>query len=189
MDERSRHPLLSIYAALLRLYPSDFRQQFADEMLETFSRVLDEQGPLFASLLILRELLPTLFREHLDDPANLNRLIRRMLCPIPAMILYATSIARVQHIEEFALSTFWLICILASFWKNGCRGRVCLIRTVTASVMGMLFPLALINAWQSMSPGFFSLVVPVALRATTLGLILGLLARLTMEGIKLKIAA
>ena len=50
-------------AALLRLYPSNFRRQFEEEMLETFSLVLDERGALPASLLILRELIPTLLGE------------------------------------------------------------------------------------------------------------------------------
>src|SRR6185503_21057072 len=101
MDDRPQHPLQSLYAGLLHLYPPEFQRQFSDEMLETFSQVLTENGPLAALLMILRELIPTLVHEHLDDPANLSRLIRRMLCPIPALILYALAVRRVQHIEEF----------------------------------------------------------------------------------------
>ena len=189
MDERRQHPLLSIYAALLRLYPSDFRRNFEQEMLQDFSQVLDERGPLDASLLVCREILPTLLREHLDDPANLLGLIRWMLAAIPALLVYAFAIGRVQHVEEFVLSTFWLICILVAFWKTGCRGRIFLVRTVAASTVGTLLPLALINAWQTISPGFFSLATPFGLLAMTIGLILALLARLIMEGIKLRAAA
>jgi hypothetical protein len=183
MDDRSQHPLLSVYARLLRLYPPEFQRQFSDEMLETFSQILADQGPLAALLMILSELFPTLLHEHLDDSENLSRLIRRMLCPIPALILYAIAVRRVQHLEEFVLCTFWLICLLAALWKSGCRGRVCLLRTMGASILGMLLPLALINSYQAMTPGFFSLAVPIGLFAMTIGLILGLFARLIMEGL------
>ena len=188
MDNRQHHPLLCIYAALLRLYPPDFQQQFGQDMLATFSQVLEGRGGLSAALLILRELLPTLFREHLDDPANLVRVIRWMLAAVPALLIYAAAVGRVQHVEEFILSTFWLMCILTAFWKSGCRGRICLRRTMAASVLGMLLPLALINWYQPMSPGFFSLAGPFALLAMTLGLILAVFARLIMEGIKLRAA-
>src|SRR5678816_1332347 len=95
-----RHPfILSLYAALLRLYPSDFRRKFGADMLEDFSQLLDHHGPVPASILIFREFVPTLLREHLDDPASLSRLIRQTLCPLPALILYAAALSRVQHLE------------------------------------------------------------------------------------------
>ena len=183
MDNHSRHFLLSIYAALLRLYPPSFQQQFGREMLETVSNVLEQQGAGAASLLVLRELIPTLLREHLDDPANLAALVRRMLCPLPALLIYSAAIARVQRMEEFVLSTFWLICMLSAFWRSGCRGRVCLMRSMAASVVGMLLPLGLISSYQAMTPGFFSLAAPLGLLAMTVGLILGVFARLIMEGL------
>jgi hypothetical protein len=183
MHEPRLQFLLSIYAGLLHLYPSDFRRQFGADMLDTFTDLLEQHGPVLASLLILREFIPTLLREHLDDPANLSRLIRQTFCPLPALILYAAAVSRVQHVEEFALITFWLICILSSFWNTGCRGRICLARTAAASVVGMLLPLALISTWQPMIPGLLSLAFPVVLLAMTVGLILAALARLTMEGV------
>ena len=57
-------------------------------------------------------------------------------------------------------------------------------RTMGASVLGMLLPLALINFYQPMTPGFFSLAAPLGLLAMTIGLILGVFARLIMEGLK-----
>src|SRR5688500_1920600 len=107
MDNRTDNRLLAVYAMLLRLYPASFRRQFGAEMLETFSELLNCHGPVAASLLILREFLPTLLREHLDDPSSVGRLIRGMLCPIPALMIYAALVARVVNVEEFALSTFW----------------------------------------------------------------------------------
>jgi len=189
MDNRTDNRLLAVYAALLRLYPLSFRRQFGAEMLETFSELLNYHGPVVASLLILREFFPTLLREHLDDPSSIGRLIRGMLCPIPVLIIYAASIARVENVEEFALSTFWLICILAAFWNTGCRGVECLLRTMGASVLAMLLQLALINGYQPMIPGFLSLAVPFGLLSMTVGLVLAVLARLIMEGINLKAAA
>jgi hypothetical protein len=185
MNDPSHGYLLRIYAALLHLYPSNFRRQFGPDMLDAFSQLIDHHGPLLASILILREFVPTLLREHFDDPASLARLIRQILCPLPALILYAAALARVQHLEEFALLTFWLICILTAFWNTGCRGRLCLLRTSAASVIGMLLPLALINTYQPMFPGFLSLAAPLALFAATVGLILAAFARLTMEGLAL----
>jgi hypothetical protein len=53
----------------------------------------------------------------------------------------------------------------------------------------MLLPLALINAYQPMSPGWLSLALPLGLLAMTIGLILGLLARLMMEGLRFQRSA
>jgi len=152
-------------------------------MLATFADLLDDRGPLVASSLILREFCSTLFREHLDDPASLAHLIRVLLCPLPPVVIYATVLGHVRNFEEFAFFTFWLICILASFWQTRCRGRECLVRTMLASVVGMLLPLALINIYQPMHPSFVSLVAPLTVLALTVGLIFATCARLVMEGL------
>jgi hypothetical protein len=142
MLDSKRQPLLGLYAALLHLYPSSFRRQFGQQMLAAFSDLLDDRGPLLASSIILREFLFTLFREHLDDPASLAHFIRVLLCPLPPVAIYTAVLAHIRNFEGFALFTSWLICILASFWQTRSRGRDCLVRTMLASVVGMLLPLA-----------------------------------------------
>jgi hypothetical protein len=186
MHNRKHNALLAIYAALLHLYPSNFRRQFGMDMLDTFSDLMHHRGPLLASSLILREFFSTLFREHLDDPASLARLIRLLLCLLPPLAIYAAVLAHIRNVEEFAFFTFWLICILVSFWQTRCRGRECLVRTMLMSVVGMLLPLAFINTYQPMLPGFFSLAGPLAVLGLTVGLIFSTYARLVMEGLALK---
>jgi hypothetical protein len=179
-------PLVALYAALLHLYPSSFRRRFGQEMLAAFSDLLNDFGPLPAISVLLREFLRSLFREHSDDPSSLVFAIRALLCPLPPMILYAIVLANVRDFDEFFFFTFWLICILASFWQTGCRGRAFLARTMLASLLGVLFPLALINLYHPMIPGLISLATPLALLAVTVGLIFAAYARVIMEGLTFK---
>ena|SRR6266850_1983906 len=183
MSDSKRQPLLGLYAALLHLYPSNFRREFGQQMLVAFSDLLDDRGPVLASSIIFREFVSTLFREHLDDPASIAHFIRALLCPLPPVVIYSAVLAHVRNFEEFAFFTFWLICILASFWQTRCRGRECLVRAMLASAVGMLLPLALINTYQPMLPSFISLAAPLAVLALTVGLIFATCARLVMEGL------
>jgi len=181
---KPRHkPLLDLYAALLHLYPASFRHQFRGEMLATFSDILEDRGRRCAFLVVLCELIPSLLREHLDDSSSFVFSIRLLLCALPPLGIYFAIVFHTQKFDELALFTFWLICILAALWQTRCRGRECLLRTMIASVVGMLFPLAIINLYQPMLPSFASLAVPFAMLAVTVGLIFAAYARLVMEGI------
>jgi len=186
MPDRKHKLLLALYAALLHLYPANFRRQFGQEMLAAFADTRDERGLVAALSLLIGDLLPTLLREHLEDSSSLVFIIRALLCALPPLILYTVAVAHVQNIDEFALLTFWLICIFAAYWQTGCRGRACLLRTMIASVGGMLFPLWLISFYQPMFPGFISLAAPLGVLAMTVGLILAALARLAMEGLSFR---
>jgi len=186
MSNPRHKPLLDLYATLLRLYPASFRRQFRQEMLTTFSDVLEDRGRRSGLFLILCELIPSLLREHLDDPASLIFSIRALLCALPPLAIYFAIVSHAKTFDEIALFTFWLICILAAFRQTGCRGRECLIRTVVLSVVGMLLPLAIINLYQPMIPGFLSLAAPFAVLAITIGLIFAAFARLIMEGISFR---
>src|SRR5258706_8137654 len=103
-----KKPLVALYAALLHLYPSSFRRKFGGEMLAAFSDLLNDLGALSALSVLLREFLPSLFREHSDDPSSLIFAIRALLCPLPPMILYAIVLAHVRAFDEFFFFTFWL---------------------------------------------------------------------------------
>jgi len=52
--------------------------------------------------------------------------------------------------------------------------------------VGMLLPMAIINLYQPMIPGFLSLAIPFAVLAATVGLIFAAVARLVMEGLTFK---
>ncbi len=183
-----RHkPLLDLYAGLLHLYPADFRRQFRREMLTTFSDVLQDRGRRCGFFLIICDLIPSLLREHFDDPSSFIFSIRLLLCCLPPLGIYFAIVSHTQNFEELALFTFWLICILTALWQTRCRGRECLIRTMVCSVVGMLLPLAIINVYQPMFPSFLSLAVPLAILAMTVGLTFAAFARLMMEGISLKL--
>jgi hypothetical protein len=186
MSNPRHKPLLDLYAALLHLYPASFRRQFREQMLTTFSDILDDRGRRSGLFLILCELIPSLLREHLDEPASLIFSIRALLCALPPLAIYSAIVSHAKSFDEIALFTFWLICILTAFRQTGCRGRECLIRTMAFSVVGMLLPLAIINLFQPMFPGFLSLAAPFAVLAITIGLIFAAFARLIMEGLSLK---
>ncbi len=176
-------PLLDLYAALLHFYPASFRRAFRREMLTTFSNILEDRGRRCGLFIILCELIPSLLREHLDDPSSLIFSIRLLLSALAPLGIYFAIVSHAQKFDELALFTFWLICILTALWQTRCRGRECLIRTMLSSVVGMLLPLAIINFYQPLLPSFLSLAAPLAVLAMTIGLIFGAYARLIMEGL------
>jgi hypothetical protein len=182
MSHSNHKPLVTLYAALLHLYPANFRRQFAAEMLDTFNDLLHHHGPLLASSTVLRELPPTLLREHLDDPTTLSHVLRLIFSPLPAIALYIAALTRIQKIEELFVFTCWTLSILAALYLTRCRGLDCLLHTTLASILGLLLPLAFINTWQPMHPGLISLAPPLTILALTVGLILSSYARLIMEG-------
>src|SRR5687767_5051766 len=90
-----RHPLIRSYAGLLRLYPADFRGEFADEMLAAFEETLRERGALYASFVVSFELFPTLLREHMDsNGARGLRVLRLFACVFLPLALYVASLAK-----------------------------------------------------------------------------------------------
>ncbi|HEX2905582.1 MAG TPA: hypothetical protein VHO69_01885 [Phototrophicaceae bacterium] len=67
------HLILQLYASLLRLYPPEFRAEFAEEMGDVFALALTEAEPAGVLTLMaiclteLRDLPLSLIREHLRE--------------------------------------------------------------------------------------------------------------------------
>src|SRR5688572_6458591 len=130
MDLDRRQPLLAGYAALLHVYPPTFRRQFGQQMLSDSAEILEHRGGIAACALVVRELPSTLLREHLDDPTAMTFLLRLLLCSIPPLAICTAALSRAARVEEFALITFWTLCILGALVKTRCRGPSCLVRTM-----------------------------------------------------------
>src|SRR3954469_23085776 len=127
MDTPKTHPPLTVYTMLLHLSPASFRRQFAAQMLETFADLLHDRGPFLAVLLIVREFIPTLIREHFDDRSSFWYLIRFLICLLPPLAIYAFALRNAHSFDEYFLSTSWALSILASLCLTRCRGRRCLL--------------------------------------------------------------
>ncbi len=155
-------------------------------MLSDFAEILEHRGGIAACALVVRELPSTLLREHLDDPTAMKFLLRLFLGAIPPLAIYTAALSRAARVEEIVLITFWTLCILAALLKTRCRGLSCLVRTMLASIAGLLLPLAFINSYQPMTPGLSTLLIPLSMLALTIGLIFAAYARLVMEGLVVK---
>jgi hypothetical protein len=68
---RFQHSIIDIYTRLLRLYPPQFRADFADEMQDVFAQAVSETTDTIALLSLLtselRDLPVSLIREHLRE--------------------------------------------------------------------------------------------------------------------------